>query len=145
MKKDLPLVRKLVGKPFRAALLKGRGNYLCPDRLKRARMNSGDLFSTSESEELEALWKWYETTQDGTFSDLDFQPSQKVWQMVCSEAEVCTSRTCGVRGDCFFQEARKQASDAEAVVVNHTLFFSLFDIVVFLRLLTFLIQYQTQY
>ncbi len=128
MKKDLPLVRKLVGKPFRAALLKGRGNYLCPARLKRARMNSGDLFSSSESEELEALWKWYETTQDGTFSDLDFQPSQKVWQMVCSEAEVCTSRTCGVRGDCFFQEARKQAADAEAVVVNHTLFFSLFDI-----------------
>ena len=127
MKKDLPLVRKLTGRPFHAALLKGRGNYLCPARLKRARMNCGDLFSSDESDELEAIWKWYETTQDGTLSDLDFQPSPKVWQLVCSEAEICTTRSCGVRGDCFFQEARKEAVEAEAVVVNHTLFFSLLD------------------
>tara|TARA_B100000941_G_scaffold271147_1_gene229655 strand:+ start:1622 stop:3589 length:1968 start_codon:yes stop_codon:yes gene_type:complete len=127
LRKDLPLVRKLMDRPFRAALLKGRANYLCPARLKRARMNSGDLFSTSESEELEAIWKWFETTRDGTLSDLDFQPLPKVWQMVCSEAEICTTRSCGVRGDCFFQEARKEAADAEAVVINHTLFFSLLD------------------
>ncbi len=127
MQKDLPLVRKLTGRSFHAALLKGRANYLCPARLKRARMNSGDLFNTSESDELEAIWKWYETTQDGTLSDLDFQPSSKVWQMVCSEAEICTTRSCGSRGDCFFQEARKEAIEAEAIVVNHTLFFSLLD------------------
>lgn len=127
LKKDLPLVRKLMGRPFQAALLKGRGNYLCPARLKRARMNSGDLFSTSESDELQAIWKWYEETRDGTLSDLDFQPSPKVWQQVCSEAEICTTRYCGARGDCFFQEARKEAAEAQAVVVNHTLFFSLLD------------------
>lgn len=127
LRKDLPLVRKLMGRGFHATLLKGRGNYLCPARLKRARMNSGDLFSTSESDELEAIWKWYETTEDGTLSDLDFQPSPKVWQLVCSEAEICTTRSCGVRGDCFFQQARKEAAEAEAVVVNHTLFFALLD------------------
>ena len=127
MQKDLPLVRKLTGRPFHAALLKGRSNYLCPARLKRARMNCGDLFNTNESDELEAIWKWYETTQDGTLSDLDFQPSPKVWPLVCSEAEICTTRSCGARGDCFFQEARKEAIEAEAIVVNHTLFFSLFD------------------
>ena len=127
LKKDLPLVRKLLGRPFQAALLKGRGNYLCPARLKRARQSSGDLFSSSEADELDALWKWFEGTQDGTLSDLDFQPSPKVWQMVCSEAEICTARYCGVRGDCFFQEARKESVDAQAVVVNHTLFFSLLD------------------
>ena len=81
LRKDLPLVRKLMGRGFHATLLKGRGNYLCPARLKRARMNSCDLFSSSESEELEAIWKWYETTEDGTLSDLDFQPSPKVWQL----------------------------------------------------------------
>ncbi|MFP6857165.1 MAG: helicase C-terminal domain-containing protein [Roseibacillus sp.] len=127
LKKDLPLVRKLMGRPFQAALLKGRGNYLCPARLKRAIQNSGDLFSTSESDELKAIWKWFEGTHDGTLSDLDFQPSPKVWQQVCSESEICTARYCGVRGDCFFQEARKEALEAQAVVVNHTLFFSLLD------------------
>ena len=115
-----------MGRGFHAALLKGRSNYLCPARLKRARMNSGDLFSTSESDELEAIWKWYETTEDGTLRD--FQPSPKVWQLVCSEAEICTTRSCGARGDCFFQQARKEAAEAEAVVVNHTLFFSLLDV-----------------
>lgn len=127
LKKDLPLVRKIMGRPFQAALLKGRGNYVCPARLKRAFQNSGDLFSTSESDELQAIWKWFQTTQDGTLSDLDFQPSHKVWQQVCSEAEICTVRSCGTRGDCFFQEARKEAMEAQAVVVNHTLFFSLLD------------------
>ena len=91
------------------------------------RQSSGDLFSSSEADELDAIWKWFEGTQDGTLSDLDFQPSPKVWQMVCSEAEICTARYCGVRGDCFFQEARKESIDAQAVVVNHTLFFSLLD------------------
>lgn len=127
LKKDLPLVRKIMGRPFQAALLKGRGNYVCPARLKRAFQNSGDLFSTSESDELQAIWKWFQTTQDGTLSDLDFQPNHKVWQQVCSEAEICTVRSCGSRGDCFFQEARKEAMEAQAVVVNHTLFFSLLD------------------
>ncbi len=127
LKKDLPLVRKILGRPFQAALLKGRGNYVCPARLKGALQNSGDLFSSSESEELQAIWKWFETTTDGTLSDLDFQPAPKVWQQVCSESEICTARYCGVRGDCFFQEARKEAIEAQAVVVNHTLFFSLLD------------------
>ena len=76
---------------------------------------------------LKAIWKWFEGTHDGTLSDLDFQPSPKVWQQVCSESEICTARYCGVRGDCFFQEARKEALEAQAVVVNHTLFFSLLD------------------
>lgn len=127
LKKDLPLVRKLSGHPFQAALLKGRGNYLCPARLKRALQSGGDLFTSSESDELRAIWKWYEDTTDGTLSDLDFQPTYKVWQQVCSESEICTTRSCGVRGDCFFQEARKLATEAHAVVVNHTLFFSLLD------------------
>jgi ATP-dependent DNA helicase DinG len=125
--KDIPLVRKLLKEPFSAALLKGRGNYVCPMRLKRAMQQSGDLFSTSETDELRAIRDWAMSTEDGTLSDLDFQPSMKVWQQVCSESQICTTRYCGAKGDCFFQEARKVAMDARAVVVNHTLFFALID------------------
>lgn len=127
LEKDLPLVQKLLGVPFQAALLKGRGNYVCPSRLKRALQQSGDLFSTSETDELRAIRDWAMTSTDGTLSDMDFQPSMKVWQQVCSEAQICTTRYCGPRGDCFFQEARKEAAEARAVVVNHTLFFALID------------------
>ena len=124
--KDIPLANKILGGELKAALLKGRGNYLCPLRLRRAMEQTGDLFSTSEGEELKAIWDWAEGTNDGTKSDLDFQPSSKVWSQVCSEGSVCTQRTCGKRGNCFYQKARKQMEEANIVVLNHTLFFSLF-------------------
>ena len=125
--KDLPIVRKLLAEPFEAALLKGRGNYLCPMRLRRAMDNGGDLFTSSEQEELMEIWKWAESTRDGTKSDLDFEPSLKVWLQVCSESHICTQRTCGPRGNFFFQEARKFAQSARVLVVNHSLFFSLLN------------------
>ena len=127
VRKDIPIVRKLVGDELPAVLLKGRQNYLCPLRLRRALEQSGDLFTTTETEELEAIRRWAEATRDGTLSDLDFQPQMKVWLQVCSEAHLCTARNCGPRGNCFFQEARKSAADAKLVVVNHTLFFALLD------------------
>ena len=127
IRKDIPIVRKLLGDDLPAVLLKGRQNYLCPARLSRARQQTGDLFTTSENDELEAIAKWAESTKDGTLSGLDFQPSTKVWLQVCSEAHICTTRYCGPRGNCFFQEARKAAADARLLVVNHTLFFALLD------------------
>ena len=127
VRKDIPIVRKLVDDELPAVLLKGRQTYLCPERLRRALEQSGDLFTGSENDELEVIRKWAERTRDGTLSDLDFQPQMKVWLQVCSEAHLCTARHCGPRGNCFFQEARKAAADARLVVVNHTLFFALLN------------------
>lgn len=127
VRKDIPIVRKILNDELPAVLLKGRHNYLCPLRLRRAMEQAGDLFTGSENEELEAIRKWSESTRDGTLSDLDFQPQMKVWLQVCSEAHLCTARHCGPRGNCFFQEARKAAADAKLIVVNHTLFFALLN------------------
>ena len=127
MGKDLPIVQKLIGREFSAALLKGRKNYVCPLRLRRAMDGKGDLFTSTERIELMRIWEWAEGTLDGTLSDLDFQPSMKVWLNVCSESHICTQKICGPRGNCFFQEARKKAQKAEVLVVNHTLFFALLD------------------
>ncbi len=127
VRKDIPIVRKLLDDELPAVLLKGRQNYLCPQRLSRALEQAADLFTGTETSELERLRKWAETTRDGTLSDLDFQPQMKVWLQVCSEAHLCTARDCGPRGSCFFQEARKAAADARLVVVNHTLFFALLN------------------
>ena len=124
--KDIPLANKILGGGLHAALLKGRGNYLCPLRMRRAMDQAGDLFSTSEAEEMTAIWDWAEGTKDGTKSDLDFIPSPKVWAQVCSDGAVCTQRTCGRNGNCFYQKARKEMEAAHVIVVNHTLFFSLF-------------------
>lgn len=127
VRKDIPIVRKLLGEELPAVLLKGRQNYVCPLRLKRALEQAGDLFTTTEAEELRRIRTWAEGTKDGTLSDLEFQPSMKIWLQVCSEAHLCTARHCSPRGNCFFQEARKAAADAKILVVNHTLFFALLD------------------
>jgi ATP-dependent DNA helicase DinG len=127
VRKDIPLVRRILGEDLPAVLLKGRGNYLCPARLRRAWEQSGDLFTSTESEELARIRDWADQTRDGTLSGIPFQPSMKVWLQVCSEANSCTQRYCGPKGNCFFQEARKAAADAKLVVVNHTLFFALLE------------------
>jgi len=117
-------VQKLLPDPFKAVLLKGRHNYLCPRRLERAMGLGGELFATREQEELRRIWEWSKRTRDGTLSDLDPAPDQTVWLQVCSEPHVCTSRTCGMTAECFYQRARKEAETAKIVVLNHSLFFN---------------------
>ena len=127
VRKDIPIVRKILDEELPAVLLKGRGNYLCPARLRRAWEQSGDLFTSTETTELDRIRDWADATRDGTLSDMPFQPSMTVWLQVCSEAHSCTQRYCGPKGNCWFQEARKAAADAKLVVVNHTLFFALLN------------------
>ncbi|MBC7979198.1 MAG: ATP-dependent DNA helicase [Armatimonadetes bacterium] len=127
VRKDIPIVRRILGEDLPAVLLKGRQNYLCPARLRRAWEQAADLFTTTEGEELGRIRTWADGTRDGTLSGIPFQPSMKVWLQICSEAHSCTARYCGPKGNCFFQEARKAAADAKLVVVNHTLFFALLN------------------
>lgn len=122
--KDLPLVQKLLPVEFEAALLKGRQNYLCPRRLHKAMENRAELFTTPEMRELERILEWSRHTRDGSLSDLDPLPDPSVWALVCSEAGVCTQRTCGSGGlRCHYQSARRRADAAGVVVLNHSLLF----------------------
>jgi len=122
--KDLPLARELCGHDVETVLLKGRRNYLCPQRLRAALRQAPDLFHHGETAELARIAEWATKTEDGTLSDLPFQPSGKVWSQVCSESRICTARRCQGRR-CFYQEAWRKASMATVLVINHTLFFTL--------------------
>lgn len=122
--KDIPIVKKITG-DFHAELLKGRGNYLCPTRLKNAFAQSGDLFSSSEAAELNLLLDWWTERKGGTLSEMDFTPSARVWSLVCSEAHACTPRRCGPESGCTYQEVRRRMAEADVLVLNHTLFFTL--------------------
>src|ERR1700751_5466761 len=123
LQKDIPVVRAVLGQPFEAALLKGRQNYLCPNRLDRALQLQADLFTGSQQEELLRIKAWGEKTLTGTLSDFDLEPDPLVWAQVCSEAHICTPKTCGTTDRCFYQSARKKLLSADLIVVNHTLFF----------------------
>lgn len=124
--KDLPLAGKLLPVEFDAALLKGRHNYLCPRRLHKALENRAELFTTAESVELERILDWSRRTRDGSLADLDPLPDPAVWNLVCSEAGICTQRTCtGEGARCFYQQARRRVDAADIVVLNHSLLFIL--------------------
>lgn len=123
--KDIPTVRKALQSDFSAALLKGRANYLCRTRLKRALEQATDLFNQAETKQLHDLLAWSRDCGEGSLAELppELGISPKVWAQVCSENHVCTPRNCGP--DCPYQAARRRVDEAQVVVLNHTLFFGL--------------------
>src|SRR6266513_4634823 len=123
--KDIPILKKILPVEFNAALVKGRQNYLCPRRLERALQQANELFTGPEQNELNRLAEWARTTRDGSLSDLPVEPDPKVWMQVCSEAHICTQKTCGQDSRCFYQQARKCLLSADVLVINHTLLFIL--------------------
>jgi ATP-dependent DNA helicase DinG len=123
--KDIPILKKTLPVEFEAALMKGRQNYLCPRRLERALQSSKELFTGPEEHELNRIAEWASTTRDGSLSDLSIEPDPKVWTQVCSEAHICTQKTCGQNPRCFYQQARKRLLAADLIVLNHTLLFML--------------------
>ena len=137
MEKDLPMLAGVLAAlpepvKFSYAMLKGRANYLCTRRLQKAMQQSGNLFTSSEAEELQRIYEWSKTTKDGSLSDFSIEPDAKVWAQVCSERGLCSPKTCGHQSDfardhevCFFQRVRNRILSADVVILNHTLFFTL--------------------
>jgi ATP-dependent DNA helicase DinG len=132
VEKDLPMLAEILPVKFNFTMLKGRGNYLCTRRLRKALQQAGNLFTSSETEELRRIQEWSRTTADGSLSDFEIEPDPKVWAQVCSERGLCSPKLCGYPSDfgkqnevCFFQRARNRILSADVLVLNHTLFFTL--------------------
>jgi ATP-dependent DNA helicase DinG len=135
--KDLPMLAGVLGAlpepvKFSYAMLKGRANYLCTRRLQKAMQQSGNLFTSSEAEELQRIYEWSKETKDGSLSDFEIEPDPKVWAQVCSERGLCSPKTCGHQSDfardhdvCFFQRVRNRILSSDVLILNHTLFFTL--------------------
>lgn len=123
--KDIPLVQKVLTTEFDAVLLKGRANFLCATRLDRAIRQASDLFTNEQKAELERIREWSFTTRDGSLSDFVEQPDASVWEEVRSEQHLCTPKTCGNNGRCFYQALRKRVLGSHVVVLNHALLFTL--------------------
>jgi ATP-dependent DNA helicase DinG len=130
--KDLPMLAQILPVKFNFTMLKGRANYLCTRRLHKAMQQSGNLFTSSEAEELQRIAEWAKKTTDGSLSDFDIEPDMKVWAQVCSERGLCSPKICGHPSDfakdhgvCFFQRARNRILSSDVLVLNHTLFFTL--------------------
>ena len=120
--KDIPLVASAMNAKIKAALMKGRGNYICMRRLDDA-LHEPPL-DKSEYDEIINISEWAQTSKTGGKSELSFLPSDTVWASICSESDLCPGIHCPWKERCFIMAMRKMANNADIIVVNHHLLFA---------------------
>lgn len=122
--RDLPTVRDALKVPVSIALLKGRSNYLCHYHLDRAQ-NDGRFATREDVRHLAKIVQYAKVTQSGDKSGLAEVPeTAMVWMQVTSTRDNCLGQECPQHKECFVLKARKEAMEADVVVVNHHLFFA---------------------
>ena len=122
--RDIPMVRTALKAAVSVALLKGRANYVCRYHLERAK-NDGRFQNRDDVVYLARIDAYAKTSKTGDRSGLAAVPEDaSVWPLVTSTRENCLGGDCPNYQDCFVMEARKQAMEADVVVVNHHLFFA---------------------
>ncbi len=118
--KDIPFLLKTMDVELKAVLVKGMGNYLCLRKLDELRQEPL-LFSEGESKEVQSIEKWADKSKEGSRSEIAFPISAGTWEKVACEADTCNHVHCPRYKECFFFKARKEAQDAQILVVNHHL------------------------
>ncbi|MFL6580853.1 MAG: ATP-dependent DNA helicase [Burkholderiales bacterium] len=122
--RDIPTVRNAIKAPVTVALLKGRANYVCRYYLERAK-NDGRFANRDDVVFLTRIDSYAKTSKTGDRSGLAEVPEDAtIWPQVTSTRENCLGGDCPHYKDCFVMEARKQAMEADVIVVNHHLFFA---------------------
>lgn len=123
LQKDIPLIAKALHLEIKAVLVKGMQNYLCMRKLEES-LQESLLLSQPEIEELQKIDAWNSTTRDGSRSSLRFSCSSGVWEKVAAESDTCNRNSCPHFQQCHFFKARRQATEAQILVVNHHLLFA---------------------
>ncbi|WP_396328416.1 ATP-dependent DNA helicase [Burkholderia anthina] len=122
--RDIPTVRNALAVPVTVAMLKGRSNYLCHYYLQRTADN-GRLPSRQDTAYLQEIVRFAKITKSGDKAELASVPeTAPVWSMVTSTRDNCLGQECPHYKECFVMQARREAQQADIVVVNHHLFFA---------------------
>ncbi|WP_273397492.1 ATP-dependent DNA helicase [Actinobacillus porcinus] len=120
--RDLPAIKKALGYSGKIALLKGRANYLCLERLDQV-IAQGVLGDKSVLADLAKVRKWNNSTQSGDLSECtDLAEDSPILPQLTSTTDSCLGSDCPNYVDCYVALARKRALAADLVVVNHHLF-----------------------
>jgi len=120
---DLPLLSRTLGVPFTFAVLKGRSNYVCAQRLRELTGKAGQLeieeTSSAVKREIDSILAWSGSTVSGDLEELPRTPSERARAAVSVGSDECPGRMKCPSGDsCFAERARDAAAAADVVVVN---------------------------
>ena len=121
--KDLPFLTEHLGHPFEFAVLKGRSNYVCLQRVEEisgaGQLSMDGLADRASPAELAELSKWAAVTETGDRAELAAEPSHQAWSALSVSAQECPgAKRCPQGERCFAEAARRRAGEADVVVVN---------------------------
>lgn len=120
--RDLPTIQKALKYKGKVALLKGRANYLCLERLDQV-VAMGVLGDKSVLADLSKVSKWHNSTKTGDLSEcITIAEDSPILPQLVSTTESCLGSDCPHFKDCYVVQARRKAMEADVVVVNHHLF-----------------------
>ncbi len=123
-KRDLPLIRKIMGIPLTAAMLKGRANYICLYRLENVAPFQLK-FSRQFDKDMDSIQTWIGRTKSGDVAELSaVKEDSPVWPYVTSSVDNCLGQDCVSYNECFLMNRRREAQKADILVINHHLFFA---------------------
>ena len=123
--RDIPDLVKALGLPVQLAMLKGRGSYLCQQRLALTSNASSTLPDRAAVAALAKVQRWAPLTATGDLAEvpgLDEQAS--ILPLITSTRENCLGSSCPHWRPCHVNQARREAMAADVVVINHHLFFA---------------------
>jgi len=122
--RDLPAVAETLGLKPKSAILKGRSNYLCLERLQSKALVAGARDSQIKAE-ASIVYQWSMTTEDGDVAELEgIAEASFIWPLVTSSTDNCAGSQCEHFDDCYVLKARRRAMEADVVVINHHIFFA---------------------
>ena len=122
--RDIPDVVKALGLPLKLAMLKGRGSYLCQQRLELT-LQSASLPDRQSVKTLALVQKWALTTPSGDLAEVPtLDERSALIPLITSNRDNCLGSPCPHWRDCHVNSARREAMAADVVVINHHLFFA---------------------
>ncbi|WP_028561251.1 ATP-dependent DNA helicase DinG [Paenibacillus pinihumi] len=123
--RDIPLLQKTMPFEFRAAVFKGRGNYLCLRKFE-GKVNLQDFIAPNEDRITAAqMIVWLGETEHGDQEELHFgNKGADFWETVSSDADSCLNRACPWFKRCFYHRAKQEANLADVIITNHSMLFT---------------------
>ncbi|HKP73044.1 MAG TPA: ATP-dependent DNA helicase, partial [Pyrinomonadaceae bacterium] len=124
MEKDIPFLQRVLPKKFTASYMKGRNNYACLQRIKRAE-SAPILDRLDDVDHFEEVRHWARDSGTGDRAELAQLPENlSFWRHIDARSEICMGQKCPDYDPCFITRMRQRANDADIVIVNHHLFFA---------------------
>ncbi len=121
--KDIPFLESMLG-PLRVCYMKGRGNYLCKNKLYALR-DQPVLSGLEEIDHFHQITQWEKTTITGDRAELNTLPeNSQLWGKIDARTEACLGQSCPDFEKCFITEMRRKALESDIIIVNHHLFFA---------------------